>query len=83
MVVEESLVDYKRNNCSKDEDSEDSHAIGGGNELSPSTAKQENGKMTYTPEDKAKRSKGSFFPRLKCLYAMVRIFQGNALRGMH
>ena len=64
MVVEESLLDYS--NSYEDDCLENNHAIGGGEEESPCTTKQEKGKVPYNREDKGKAKYKEFTPRGKC-----------------
>ena len=53
MVIAKSLVGYRRSRSSDNEGSKDSHTTGGGEEMSPSTARYRKGKVPYN-RDKGK-----------------------------
>ena len=66
MTVVESLMDYKESMSSNDEGSRVSHSLGGGEEVSRSTARHGKGKVSYTRKDKGKRKQRESTPKLKC-----------------
>ena len=68
MVIEKSLIDYKREDSSKVEYLEDSHTTGGGNEVSRdhNTPRLGLGKTPNVQEGRGKVEKKEFTPKMKC-----------------
>ena len=68
MTVAESLTDYKRGDSSKDESLEDSHAMGGGDEVprDHNAPKKGSGKMPKVQEGRGKAERKEFTPKIKC-----------------
>ncbi|RVW73583.1 hypothetical protein CK203_055150 [Vitis vinifera] len=67
-AVVESLTDYKRGDSSKVESLEDSHAMGGGDEVSKdhNAPRMESGKTPNVREGKGKAERKEFTPKIKC-----------------
>ncbi|WKA11497.1 hypothetical protein VitviT2T_028991 [Vitis vinifera] len=68
MAVAESLTDYKRGDSSKDESLEDSHAMGGGDEVprDHNAPKKGSGKTSNVREGRDKAERKEFTPKIKC-----------------
>ncbi|RVW52062.1 hypothetical protein CK203_079595 [Vitis vinifera] len=68
MAVAESLTDYKRGDSSKVESLEDSHAMGGGNEVprDHNAPKKGSGKTSNVREGRDKAERKEFTPKIKC-----------------
>ncbi|RVW98867.1 hypothetical protein CK203_024109 [Vitis vinifera] len=68
MAVAESLTDYKRGNSSKDESLEDSHAMGGEDEVPKdhNAPKKGSGKTPNVQEGRGKAKRKEFTPKIKC-----------------
>ncbi|RVW61528.1 hypothetical protein CK203_066547 [Vitis vinifera] len=68
MSVAESLTDYKRGDSSKVESLEDSHAMGGGNEVprDHNAPKKGSGKTSNVREGRDKAERKEFTPKIKC-----------------
>ena len=68
MAVAESLTDYKRGNSSKDESLEDSHAMGGEDEVprDNNAPKKESGKTPNVREGRGKAERKEFTLKTKC-----------------
>ncbi|RVX02929.1 hypothetical protein VitviT2T_020572 [Vitis vinifera] len=68
MAIAESLTDYKRGDSSKDESLEDSHAMGGGDEVprDHNAPKKGSGKTSNVREGRDKAERKEFTPKIKC-----------------
>ncbi|WJZ96495.1 hypothetical protein VitviT2T_015177 [Vitis vinifera] len=68
MAVAEYLTDYKRGNSSKVESLEDSHAMGGGDEVprDHNAPKKGSGKTSNVREGRDKAERKEFTPKIKC-----------------
>ena len=68
MAVVESLMDYKRGDSSKVESLEDSHATGGGDEVSRdhNAPRMGSGKMPNVQEGRGKAERKNFTLKIKC-----------------
>ncbi|RVW20113.1 hypothetical protein CK203_115705 [Vitis vinifera] len=68
MAVVESLTDYRRGDSSKIESLEDSHAMGGGDEVprDHNAPKNGSGKTPNVREGKSKAERKEFMPKIKC-----------------
>ncbi|RVW74266.1 hypothetical protein CK203_051029 [Vitis vinifera] len=68
MAVAESLTDYKRGDSSKVESLEDSHAMGGGDEVprDHNAPKKGSGKTSNIREGRDKAERKEFTPKIKC-----------------
>ncbi|RVW87737.1 hypothetical protein CK203_043992 [Vitis vinifera] len=68
MAVTESLTDYKRGDSSNDEFLEDSHAMGGGDEVprDHNAPKNGSGKTPNVREGRGKAVRKEFTPKIKC-----------------
>ncbi|RVX13467.1 hypothetical protein CK203_021102 [Vitis vinifera] len=68
MAVAESLTDYKRGDFSKVESLEDSHAMGGGEEVPRdyNAPKKGSGKTSNVREGRDKAERKEFTPKIKC-----------------
>nr|CAN82111.1 hypothetical protein VITISV_002744 [Vitis vinifera] len=68
MAVAESLMDYKRGDSSKIESLEDSHAMGGGDEVprDHNALKKGLGKTPNVREGRGKAERKEFTPKIKC-----------------
>ena len=68
MAVTESLTDYKRGDSSKVESLEDSHAMGGGDEVPRDHNAPKNGssKTPNVREGRGKAERKEFTPKIKC-----------------
>ncbi|WJZ91057.1 hypothetical protein VitviT2T_029267 [Vitis vinifera] len=68
MAIAESLADYKRGDSSKIESLEDSHAMGGGNEVprDHNAPKKGSGKTSNVREGRDKAERKEFTPKIKC-----------------
>ncbi|RVW19374.1 hypothetical protein CK203_117734 [Vitis vinifera] len=68
MAIAESLTDYKRGDSSKVESLEDSHAMGGGDEVprDHNAPKKGSGKMSNVREGRDKAERKEFTPKIKC-----------------
>ncbi|RVW75829.1 hypothetical protein CK203_055119 [Vitis vinifera] len=68
MAVAESLMDYKRGDSSKVESLEDSHAMGGGDEVprDHNAPKKGSGKTSNVREGRDKAERKEFTPKIKC-----------------
>ncbi|RVW24662.1 hypothetical protein CK203_082191 [Vitis vinifera] len=68
MAVVESLMDYKREDSSKVESLEDSHAMGRGDEVSKdhNAPRMGSGKMPNIREGMGKVERKEFTPKIKC-----------------
>ena len=68
MAVVESLTDYKKGDSSKVESLEDSHAIGGGDDVSRdhNAPRMGSGKMPNVREGRGKAERKEFLPKIKC-----------------
>ncbi|KAL6326640.1 hypothetical protein AAG906_009766 [Vitis piasezkii] len=68
MAVAESLTDYKRGDSSKVESLEDSHAMGGGDEVprDHNAPKKGSGKTSNVREGRDKAERKEFTPKIKC-----------------
>ena len=68
MAVVESLMDYKRGDSSQVESLEDSHATGGGDEVSRdhNAPIMGSGKMPNIREERGKAKRKEFTPKIKC-----------------
>ncbi|RVW60583.1 hypothetical protein CK203_064970 [Vitis vinifera] len=68
MAIAESLADYKRGDSSKIESLEDSHAMGGGDEVprDHNAPKNGSGKTPNVREGRGKAEKKEFTPKIKC-----------------
>ncbi|RVW90120.1 hypothetical protein CK203_035909 [Vitis vinifera] len=68
MAVAESLTNYKRGDSSKDESLEDSHAMGGGDEVprDHNAPKKGSGKTPNVREGRGKAERKEFMPKIKC-----------------
>ena len=67
MAIVESLTDYKRGDSSKVESLEDSHAMGGGDEVprDHNAPKNGSGKTPNVREGRGKAKKKKFTPKIK------------------
>ncbi|KAJ9675437.1 hypothetical protein PVL29_024382 [Vitis rotundifolia] len=68
MAVAESLTDYKRGDSSEVESLEDSHAMGGGDEVprDHNAPKKGSGKTPNVREGRGKAERKEFTPKIKC-----------------
>ncbi|RVW81733.1 hypothetical protein CK203_049489 [Vitis vinifera] len=68
MEIAESLMDYKKGDSSKVESLEDSHATGGGDEVSKdhNAPRKGLGKMPNVREGRGKEEMKKFTPKIKC-----------------
>ncbi|RVX06627.1 hypothetical protein CK203_029525 [Vitis vinifera] len=68
MAIAESLTDYKREDSSKIESLEDSHAMGGGDEVprDHNAPKKGSGKTSNVREGRGKVERKEFTPKIKC-----------------
>ncbi|RVW13733.1 hypothetical protein CK203_087207 [Vitis vinifera] len=68
MAIAESLADYKRGDSSKIESLEDSHAMGGGDEVprDHNAPKKGSGKTSNVREGMDKAERKEFTPKIKC-----------------
>ncbi|RVW44665.1 hypothetical protein CK203_086900 [Vitis vinifera] len=68
MAIAESLTDYKRGDSSKIESLEDSHAMGGGDEVprDHNAPKKGSGKTSNVREGRGKAERKEFTPKIKC-----------------
>ncbi|WKA11077.1 hypothetical protein VitviT2T_028611 [Vitis vinifera] len=68
MAIAESLADYKRGDSSKIESLEDSHAMGGGDEVPKdhNAPKKGSGKTFNVREGRDKAERKEFTPKIKC-----------------
>ncbi|RVW64536.1 hypothetical protein CK203_040314 [Vitis vinifera] len=68
MAVAESLTDYRRGDSSKIESLEDSHAMGGGDEVprDHNAPKKGSGKTSNVREGRDKAERKEFTPKIKC-----------------
>ncbi|WKA11995.1 hypothetical protein VitviT2T_029436 [Vitis vinifera] len=68
MAIAESLADYKRGDSSKIESLEDSHAMGGGDEVprDHNAPKKGSGKTSNVREGRDKAERKEFTPKIKC-----------------
>ena len=68
MAVAKSLTNYKRGDSSKVESLEDSHAMGGGDEVprDHNAPKKGSGKMPNVREGRGKAERKEFTPKIKC-----------------
>ena len=68
MVVAEALTDYKRGDSSKVESFEDSHAMGGGDEVprDHNAPKKGSGKTANVQEGRGKAERKNFTLKIKC-----------------
>ncbi|RVW19206.1 hypothetical protein VitviT2T_030342 [Vitis vinifera] len=68
MAIAESLTDYKRGDSSKDESLEDSHAMGGGDEVprDHNALKKGSSKTSNVREGRDKAEMSEFTPKIKC-----------------
>ncbi|KAJ9680701.1 hypothetical protein PVL29_019883 [Vitis rotundifolia] len=68
MAVAESLTDYKRGDSSEVESLEDSHAMGGGDEVprDHNAPKKGSGKTPSVREGRGKAERKEFTPKIKC-----------------
>lgn len=87
MVIVKSLINYEGSKSNEDEALEDSHTMGGGEELPSDIAKQEKGKLPYTRKDKGKEKQREFLLQLKCFlcddsYLARECHKGKALNAL-
>ncbi|RVW50560.1 hypothetical protein VitviT2T_002213 [Vitis vinifera] len=68
MAIAESLTDYKRGDSSNDESLEDSHAMGGGDEVprDHNAPKKGSSKTSNVREGRDKAERREFTPKIKC-----------------
>ncbi|RVW82095.1 hypothetical protein CK203_052512 [Vitis vinifera] len=68
LAVAESLTDYRRGDSSKTESLEDSHAMGGGDEVprDHNAPKKGSGKTPNDQEGRGKAERKEFTPKIKC-----------------